>query len=120
MTAVEIIQAIYPTLYNDASRDAHIFLAREETSSVFYGTNYEKAVALLACHNYFVTVANGGGAGVLTYKAEGRMMVSYGGVGVIRNYLELSAFGRQLIQLTSKTSPAASTTSGFAIENLMR
>lgn len=119
MTAVDIIQAIYPTLYNDASRDVHISLARDETSATFYGVNYEKAVALLACHNYFVTVSNGGGAGVLTYKAEGRMMVSYGGVGVIREYLELSAFGRQLLGLTSKTSPAASTTSGFAIDYLM-
>ena len=119
MTAVDIVQAIYPTLYNDAARDIHISLAREETSSTFYGSNYEKAVALLACHNYFVTVAQGGNAGVMTYKMSGRMAVSYGGVGVIREYLELSNYGRQLISLMNKSCPAASTTSGFAIEHLM-
>jgi len=119
MTAVEIIQAIYPNLYNDPSRDVHIALAREETSSTFYGTNYEKAVALLASHNYFVTVANGGNAGVQTYKMSGRMAVSYGGIGVIRNYLELSNYGRQLLALIDKTSPAASSCSDYAINNLM-
>lgn len=120
MTAVTIVQAIYPTLYNADTRDTFIALARDETSRDFYGKNYEKAVALLACHNYFVSVDNGGGAGVLTYKAEGRMMVSYGGVGVIRNYLELSGYGRQLLDLMSKSGPIASSCSSFAIENLIR
>jgi len=119
MTAVEIIQAIYPALYNDPTRDTHVALARDETSSIFYGTNYEKAVALLASHNYFVTVANGGNAGVQTYKMSGRMAVSYGGIGVIREYLELSNFGRQLLALIDKTSPAASSCSDYAINNLM-
>jgi len=119
MTAVEIIQAIYPALYNDPTRDTHVALARDETSSTFYGTNYEKAVALLASHNYYVTVANGGNAGVQTYKMSGRMAVSYGGIGVIREYLELSNFGRQLLSLTNKTSPAASTCSDVAINYLI-
>lgn len=119
MTAVEIIQAIYPALYNDPARDVHIALARDETSSTFYGTNYEKAVALLASHNYCVTVSNGGNAGVPTYKMSGRMAVSYGGIGVIRNYLELSNYGRQLLALIDKTSPAASTCSDVAINYLI-
>lgn len=120
MTAIEIIQAIYPTLYNDATRDIQISLARDETNSTFYGINYEKAVALLACHNYYVNVANAGSAGVVTYQMSGRMAKSYGGVGVIRDYLELSGYGRQLKELAQKSCPAASTTSGFAIRNLMR
>lgn len=119
MTAVEIIQAIYPNLYNDPSRDVHIALARDEISSTFYGINYEKAVALLASHNYYVTVSNGGNAGVQTYKMSGRMAVSYGGIGVIRNYLELSNYGRQLLALIDKTSPAASTCSDVAINYLI-
>lgn len=119
MTAIEIVQAIYPTLYSDPSRDTFIALARDETSATFYGINYEKAVALLASHNYFVSVGNEGNAGVITYKMSGRLAVSYGGVGVIREYLELSGFGRQLLSLMRKSSPAASTCSGFAIEHLM-
>ena len=119
MTAIEIVQAICPDLYNDSARDTHIALARDETSATFYGINYEKAVALLASHNYFLAVTNGGNAGVQTYKMSGRMAVSYGGIGVIREYLELSNYGRQLMSLTNKTSPAASTCSDVAINYLI-
>jgi hypothetical protein len=50
---------------------------------------------------------------------SGRMAVSYGGIGVIREYLELSSFGRQLLSLNNKTSPAASTCSDVAINYLI-
>lgn len=120
MTAADILQAICPILYNDPARDTFIALARDETSLDFFGSNYEKAVALLAAHNHYVAIGNGGGAGVVTYKMEGRMAVSYGGIGVIRGYLELSGYGRQLLDLMTKSSPVASTCSGFAIEHLMR
>ena len=119
MTAVEIIEVIYPALYNATARDSYIALARDETSASFYGINYEKAVALLASHNYFLNIGNGGNAGVVTYKMSGRMAISYGGVGVIREDLELSGFGRQLLGLMRKSGPAASTCSRFAVEHLM-
>ena len=35
MTAIEIVQAIYPTLYSDPSRDTFIALARDETKCYF-------------------------------------------------------------------------------------
>ena len=57
---------------------------------------YDKIISsgVLACHNYFVSVDNGGGAGV--YKAEGRMMVSYGGVGIVETTSGI-VYGRRAI-----------------------
>lgn len=53
------------------------------------------ATALLAAHYYVLDTKRAGAAGVETYKMEGRLALSYGGVGVIRDPLELSAYGMQ-------------------------
>jgi len=50
LSASQIVQT-YPGIRDDADIDTYIELARLQTSSSFYGTKYELAVALRAAHN---------------------------------------------------------------------
>jgi len=50
LSASQIIQT-YPGIRDDVDIDTYIELARLQTSSSFYGTKYELAVALRAAHN---------------------------------------------------------------------
>lgn len=63
------------------------------TSPDFFGDQWALATALLACHNYYLDHPRAGQAGVETYKMEGRLAVSTGGVGVLRDPLDLTSYG---------------------------
>lgn len=93
MTAEEIIAIIYPDFAASASVSDYVTLASMQVSSEFFGEQTELALALFASHNYYLDVVRRGQTGVETYKMEGRLALSTGGVGVLREDLELSSFG---------------------------
>ncbi len=103
------------SLYNDPLVDKHIQLARTGLDECFFGERYEEAVALKACHRYVMNITNGGSAGVVTYKAAGRYSQSNGGIGVIREELELTNYGRQLLSIIKSRSGRATTTNSFVV-----
>lgn len=104
MTTEEIIAIIAPQISVLPELASRIQLAQQQTSFSFFGANYTLAVAYRVAHQWALTTArNGADAGILTYKAEGRLMVSYGGTGVIRDDLELTNYGRLLKKLIETT-----------------
>lgn len=119
MVANEILSIICSGLYSDPNMEGYVTLARDDISQCFFGANYEKAVALMAAHSYTLNTIRQSESGVITYKAAGRMMQSYGGVGVIRDDLELTNYGMQLKGLIRKSSVGASVTSEFAVESMI-
>jgi hypothetical protein len=104
MTAEEIIAIYAPEMSALPNLLNRIALAEQQTSLSFFGGNYTLAVALRAMHLWALnTVRAGSDAGIVTYKAEGRLMLSYGGTGVIRDEFELTNFGRELKKLIHTT-----------------
>lgn len=93
MTPEEIVEIIYPAFYESPSLDGYITLASGLNSMDFFGDQWGLATALLASHNYYLDVVRRGQAGVETYKMEGRLAASTGGVGVLRDNLDLTAYG---------------------------
>jgi hypothetical protein len=63
------------------------------TSEGFFGDQWTLATSLLAAHNYYLDSVRTGKAGVETYKMEGRLALSTGGVGVLRDPLDLTNYG---------------------------
>jgi hypothetical protein len=93
MTPEEIVQIIYPDFYASASLDGYVTIASGLNSADFFGDQWGLAVALMASHNYYLDVVRRGQAGVETYKMEGRLAASTGGVGVLRDNLDLTSYG---------------------------
>lgn len=110
MTPLAILTVIYNKLAIDPNVQSYIDLATMQTSLKYYGVNYNLAIALLAAHTYYLTIERAGKSGVVTYQGAGRLLESTGGLGVIRNDLELSNFGMQLIRLRKASGIAATTT----------
>ena len=94
-TPEEYIRVICAPLYDTGSMDVYVELASGVSSESFFGEQWAMAVALLASHYYVLNTKKGGQAGVETYKMEGRLALSYGGLGVIRDPLELTNYGMQ-------------------------
>lgn len=93
MLPEEVIQIIYPALYASTSFSGYITLASGLASPAFFGDQWGLAVGLLASHNYYLDTVRAGQAGVETYKMAGRLAVSTGGVGVLRDPLDLTSYG---------------------------
>lgn len=56
--SIETIFNTYPGLKDDADKDVYIELAKTQTSSCFYGSRYNEAVALRAAHNLVLSKPN--------------------------------------------------------------
>lgn len=94
-TPEEYIRVICSPLYDTGSMAVYVEMASGVSSESFFGEQWAMAVALLASHYYILNTKKGGQAGVETYKMEGRLALSYGGLGVIRDPLELTNYGMQ-------------------------
>jgi hypothetical protein len=94
-TPEEYIRVICSELYDTGSMNIYVEMASGVTSSTFFGEQWAMAVALLSAHYYILNSKRAGQAGVETYKMEGRLALSFGGLGVIRDQLELTSYGMQ-------------------------
>lgn len=111
MSPLELITVLRPSLAADANVNTYIALATQSVSERFYGANYTLAIALLACHIHYLAITRDGSPGVVTYQGAGRLMQSTGGLGVIRDDLELSNYGMQLQRLKMQSPMKCSSTS---------
>jgi len=98
-TPEEWVAVIAPTMSLTSGYSLYIDEAKPTTSSGFFGANWAKAVALRAAHEWTLNSRRGGQSGVETYLMEGRLSKSFGGVGVIRDALQLTNYGMQLQDL---------------------
>ena len=95
------VEVIAPTMSLTTGYSLYIDEAKLVTSTNFFGASWAKAVALRAAHEWTLNSRRGGQSGVETYLMEGRLSKSFGGVGVIRDALQLSNYGMQLQDLMS-------------------
>lgn len=109
-TAEEILQVICPQFLTTSGYNVYLEMAEIETSSAWYGSAYEMALALRAAHMWTLNTQRRGQSGVVTYLMEGRLAKSFGGIGVVRHELELTNYGLQLQNLMKSRGPAITTT----------
>lgn len=125
LSVLQIIQVIAPDLYTNADRDAYISMAEEQTNACFFGTKYNRAVALRAAHMWKLDQDGqaGGGVGEVASKSEGDLSISYhkseSSAGGGSKDLSLTYYGIQLQSLIKAGPGAVSVTgSGGAITNI--
>ena len=113
----------FPHIKDDSDLATYIELARLQTSSVYYGTKYELAVALRAAHNLTLSKPETYGAssskpGARASRKQQDLSESFydntpqlagGGTSAGMKLLTTTAYGQQLLQLMimSNTSVSA-------------
>lgn len=114
MTASAILDIIAPQFKDDTDKASFISLARGQTSSCFYGTKTEQAVALRTAHMMALrdiaeAQASLGGAGEIASKREGDLAISFhksSANGESKDAdLNLTSYGKQLIGLRAGSGP---------------
>lgn len=103
MNPEEYLAVLCPTILTVSGYNVFIDMAEGVTSSGFFGSQYNLAVALRAAHLYVLNRKRGGEGGFITEKREGRMSVSYGGVDNVTSELQLTSYGVQLCDLIKNT-----------------
>jgi len=95
-TASQIFDAIAPQLAGSINKALFLDLAGGLTSSCYFQTNYNLAIALRAAH--MMTLANRltGDSGQVTGKSEGNASISYAQTQNDNNDLSATSYGVQL------------------------
>lgn len=124
-SATSIIQVICPNLYSDSNRSTYIELATQLTSSCFFGSNYQLAIALRACHMYSIANINnstgGKGAGIITSMKEGDLSINFGSISGSSNKdvdLMRTTFGVQLQGLIDAQQAGVTVTGADIVNKL--
>lgn len=119
MTVNEILQAINPGLYNDASRDIYIQLATNQTDRCYFGINYNFAIALRASHMYTLANRPNGETGQINSKKESDLSVSFSSSKSSGTSDDLSqtSYGMQLLTLIKQGLPAVSVTNNNIVNS---
>jgi len=107
-SVLSIIEAICPGLYTDTNRDTFITLSYTETSESFFGTVYNKAVALRASHDWVLAQRTTGDSGSISSKKEGDLSINYSTVDSSDDPLLLTSYGQQLRGLIKSRAGAVS------------
>lgn len=113
-SVLSLIQVYCPGLYSDANRDTFITVATDRTSQSFYGSNYNLAIALMACHDWAIANRPGGSYGAvgsLANMREGDLSIGYSSSSSTGGGdLDQTSFGKKLQQLKKSTLPGVSCT----------
>jgi hypothetical protein len=106
----DYITAKLPALASSPNLALYITDATQRTDAVFYGVNYNLAIALRAMHEYTLDQRNLGAAGAIAGLREGGASIAYApGKGLATDVdLEQTSFGRRLRGLRRASTPAAS------------
>jgi len=114
------VEVIAPTMSLTTGYSLYIDEAKLVTSSGYFGASWAKAVALRAAHEWTLNSKRSGQSGVETYLMEGRLSKSFGGVGVIRDALQLTNYGMQLQDLmTSMPGSVGGVASTTILDNYL-
>ena len=101
-TASEILSDIAPQFATATGRSGALEQAEGATSSTFYGSQRNRAVALLAAHWLSLETSSArrdGSGGPISSKSEGSLSVSFGSVGATKSALGQTHFGMELLEL---------------------
>jgi hypothetical protein len=118
MSATSIFDRIASHLKDDPEKSEYISEAQGQTSSDYYGSNYDLAVALRAAHNMTIDKQSESGAdggGEIASKREGDLAIGYhksDGGGDDNDYLNKTNYGVRLLGLRRGTCPSVSVTGG--------
>jgi len=113
MTALEIITLIYPAFASTSNVSSYITMAEGLTSAAYFRDNYTLAVALRACHMYYVATYRAGQVGYITHESAGTLSRTYSGISGTPSNLESSSFGVQLLELINNGTIRGLTTSEY-------
>ena len=113
LTASQIIQVKCPELYADANLSVYIEMATQLSDSCFFGTNYQLAIALRACHDYTLDQRDAGQAGQISSVKEGDLAIAYA-ISKAEGSEDLSqtSYGKKLIALI-ESGPGGSSVTGY-------
>jgi len=112
-TASQIIQVKCPGLYADANLSMYIEMATQLSDSCFFGSNYQLAIALRACHDYTLDQRNAGQAGQISSIKEGDLAIAYATSKVEGDEdLSQTNYGKKLMYLI-KSGPGGSSITGY-------
>jgi len=118
MLEPEVLLAVYcPSMALTSGYSNYIDVAKELTSSGFFGNFWSLAVVLRAAHQWTLNSKRAGQSGVETYLMEGRLAKSFGGIGVIRDGLQLTNYGMQLLDLMDSMPGSVGTVASETIVN---
>jgi hypothetical protein len=105
----QIIAAICPELSGSPSLPVYLEMAVEVTDKGFYGSMYNRAVALRACHEFTVagggnatekTVMNMGGGAPVASMSEGGLSIAFAqGAAADTSALGSTKYGKMLLDL---------------------
>jgi hypothetical protein len=105
-TTEQYIQTKCPNLYSDSNLAVYIDVAKLTIKSESFGTKYNYAVALKACHDYSIAQMQqgigAGTSGTISSKREGDLAVTFGNnLSNITgdDYLKLTNYGIELLAL---------------------
>ena len=119
MNPEELLPVIAVKMIADPNYMVYIRLASPMASKAYFGERWAYAVALLAAHMWTLSAKRAGQTGVETYRAEGRLMQSFGGVGVIHDGLELTSYGMLYKTLVNQCGVGATTSNSDLLTNGM-
>jgi len=104
-----IIKLKAPNLHTNPDKATYIALAKQQTSACFYGTSYNLAVALRACHSWTLDSRNPNETGSLSGRRMGPVSVSFSaGSNEGSGDLSMTTYGRQLSALKKSSGPGIS------------
>ncbi len=107
LTSTQIIQLECSDLYDNPNVNTWISYAQEQLASCVLGDEYNRAVALLACHMYSLSSRSLGSAGNATSIKEGGLAVGFSSSGITGD-LGQTSYGVQLKNLLDSSIPAIS------------
>lgn len=115
LTVDQIIQIKCSDLHSDDNKNLWVQLAEEQTDRCYFGNDYNKAVALRACHEYALNNRPGGSSGapgVLNSIKEGDLSISFGisGDNSLDGDLNQTMYGKQLLSLIYENGVGISVT----------
>ena len=98
----EIIQATFLKLYDSEALDVFIEMAELQTSACFFGSKYNLAVSLRACHNYELHLRDYHSSGNATSLEEGDLSQGFS-TPKDSNNLGQTSWGMQLQDLINSS-----------------
>lgn len=103
MTALSTFN-LFAAVKGLSEEDKALFIEAAEpgVSESYFGSDYQQALGLLACHIAVMAQRDGGEAGALTGKREGDMSVSYSGDSLLTDDYGQTAPGMMLRRLILK------------------
>lgn len=99
LTVDQVITIQCSLLASDANKELYKTLASGQLDQCVYGTDYNQAIGLLACHMFTLAQRSQGAGGSVTSLKEGNLGINYSSGSGAEGDLDQTAYGKQLKRL---------------------